>query len=175
MRKENRNIPYYYHQQVDGKILEYEFKNKDKFTEYIINTAIAECLTPQDVEALQSFKGKRMRGKLCFKKHLLIYILMNFEIKKDFNLLKQLHIKRFDFYHLAQMPKEDVIVEGEKMLKRVKEKIFLELFGGLKDDVIIVDSTTAAKLLDKCGKEYFLLYDLEKKKVSKCIINKINQ
>jgi hypothetical protein len=175
MRKENRKIPYFYHQQVDGKMLEYEFKDRDTFTEYIINTAIAECLTPQDVEALKSFNGKRMRGALCFKKQLLIYVLMNFEIKKDCNLLKQLHINRFDFYHLAQMPKEDVIVEGEKMLKRVREKIFVELFGGLKDDVVIVDSPTAAKLLDKCGKEYFLLYDLGNKKVSKCIINKINQ
>jgi hypothetical protein len=175
MKRENRNIPYYYHQQVDGRMLEYEFKNRDEFTEYIVNTAIAECLTPQDVEALQSFKGKRMRGKLCFKKQLLIYVLMNFEIKKDFDKLKQLNIKRFDFYHLAQMPKEDVIVEGERILKRVKEKIFLELFGGLKDDIVIVDSPIAAKLLDKCGKPYFLLYDLQTKKISKCVINKINQ
>ena len=175
MRRENKKISYYYRQQIDGKVLEYEFKSRDEFSEYIINTAITECLTSQDVEALKTFKGKRMRGELCFKKHLIIYVLINFEIKKDCNLLKQLHINRYDFYHLAQMPKEDVIVEGERILKRVKEKIFLELFGGLKDDIVIVESPIAAKLLDKCGKPYFLLYDLQTKKISKCVINKINQ
>jgi len=173
MKREN-NKPYYYRQTIDGKMVEYEFKNRDAFTEYIVNTAIEQCLTPNDVKALQSFKGKRMRGELYFKKQLLIYVLMHFEIKKDFDKLKQLNIKRFDFYHLEQMPKEDIIKQGEIILKRVKEKIMIELFGGLKEDVIIIESPIAAKLLDKCGKEYFLLYDLGTKKISKCIINKIN-
>lgn len=175
MIRESKNIPYYYRHLLDGKMMEYEFKNRNEFTEYIVNTVIEQCLTPQDVEALQSFKAKRMKGELCFKKQLLIYVLMHFEIKKDFKRLKQMRISRFDFYHLAQMPKDDVIKEGERMLKVVREKIFLDLFGGLKENVIIVDSPIAAKLLEKCGKEYFLLYDLGTKKVSKCIINKINQ
>lgn len=175
MKRESKNIPYYYRHLLDGKMMEYEFKNRNEFTEYIVNTAIEQCLTPQDIKALQTFKGKRMKGELCFKKQLLIYVLMHFEIKKDFKRLKQMRISRFDFYHLSAMPKDDIIKEGERMLKVVREKIFLDLFCGMKDDVVIVDSPIAAKLLEKCGKEYFLLYDLGSKKISKCIINKINQ